>query len=112
MARLIKNLANNRSIIFGKGKFDDWCVYIESNGHKKAPFDETYFSDLYQISQKYVNNKVYNDFVQIYNLTTQQIDESVLHLIDTTVKTYKEEDQILVEQWMTVLYAGMIAEEN
>lgn len=113
MARLIKNLANNRSIIFGKGKFDDWCVYIvESNGHKKAPFDETYFSDLYQISQKYVNNKVYNDFVQIYNLTTQQIDESVLHLIDTIVKTYKEEDQILVEQWMTVLYAGMIAEEN
>ena len=113
MRRLVKNLANNRSVIFDKGKFDDWCVYIvESNGYKKAPFDETYFSDLYQISQKYINNKVYNDFVQIYNLTTQRIDESVLHLIDTSIKTYKEEDQILVEQWMTVLYAGMIAEEN
>lgn len=113
MIRLVKNLINGRSITFDKGKFDEWCVYVvEANGFRKAPFDETYFSDLYRISQRYEANKVYNDFVQIYNLTSQHIDESVLHLIDLIVKTYKDDDQILIEQWMTVLYAGMIAEEN
>lgn len=113
MIRLVKNLINGRSITFDKGKFDEWCVYVvEANGFRKAPFDETYFSDLYRISQRYEANKVYNDFVQIYNLTSQHIDESVLGLIDAIVKTYNNEDQILVEQWMTVLYAGMIAEEN
>ena len=113
MKRLVKNLINGRSVIFDKGKFDEWCVYVvEENGFRKAPFDETYFSDIYSISQKYEANKVYDDFVQIYNLTSQHIDDSVLGLIDTIVKTYNNEDQILVEQWMTVLYAGMIAEEN
>lgn len=113
MARLVKKLINDRSVIFDKGKFDEWCVYVvETNGFRKAPFDETYFSDLYDISQKYETNKVHNDFVRIYNLTTRHIDESVLSLIDLIVKTYNEDDQILVEQWMTVLYAGMIAEEN
>ncbi len=113
MKRLVKNLINGRSVIFDKGKFDEWCVYVvEANGFRKAPFDKTYFSDLYNISQKYETNKVYNDFVQIYNLTSRHIDESVLGLIDTIVKTYNNKDQILIEQWMTVLYAGMIAEEN
>lgn len=113
MPRLIKQLQNNRSVIFDSGKFDDWCVYVvESNGSKKAPFDETYFSDLYQISQNYPNNKVYNDFVMIYERTTRTIDNDVLKLIDEIVATYNQEHKIIVEQWLTVIYAGMIAEEN
>ena len=113
MTRLIKQLQNNRSVIFDSGKFDDWCVYVvESNGSKKAPFDETYFSDLHQISQKYPNNKVYNDFVMIYERTTRTIDHGVLTLIDEIVATYNHEDKIIIEQWLTVIYAGMIAEEN
>lgn len=113
MARLVKQLQNNRSVIFDSGKFDDWCVYIvESNGSKKAPFDETYFNDLHQISQRYPNNKVYNDFVMIYERTTRTIDNDVLTLIDKIVATYNDEDKIIVEQWLAVIYAGMIAEEN
>ena len=113
MPRLIKQLQNNRSVIFDTGRFDDWCVYVvESNGSKKAPFDETYFSDLYRISQSYPSNKVYNDFVMIYERTTRNIDENVLKLIDEIVETYNQEHKILVEQWLTVIYAGMIAEEN
>jgi hypothetical protein len=113
MPRLIKQLQNNRSVIFDSGKFDDWCVYVvESNGSKKAPFDETYFSDLYQISQSYPSNKVYNDFVMIYERTTRNIDNGVLTLIDEIVATYNDEHKIIVEQWLTVIYAGMIAEEN
>lgn len=113
MPRLIKQLQNNRSVIFDSGKFDDWCVYVvESNGFKEAPFDETYFADLYRISQKYPNNKVYDDFVMIYERTTRTIDHDVLSLIDEIVATYNQEDKIIVEQWFSVIYAGMIAEEN
>lgn len=113
MAKQIKQLQNNRSVVFDTGKFDDWCVYVvESDGSMKAPFDETYFSDLYNISHRYTQNKVYDDFVSIYERTTKSIDPSVLNLIDEIVYTYRPEDRILVEQWFTVIYAGMIAEEN
>jgi hypothetical protein len=113
MAVLIKNLKNQRSVIFDKGKFDNWCVYVvEENGIKKAPFDVTYFTDMLNINEKYTDDKVYLDFVSIYNLTTRKIESDVLSLIDQLVLTYKLEDQIIVEQWFTVLYAGMIADEN
>ena len=113
MTQLIKILQNNRSVIFDRGKFDDWCVYVvETNGSKKAPSDETYFNDLYILARKYPPNKVYDDFVAIYNHTTKEIDERILMLIDAMVHTYHPEDKISIEQWMTVLYAGMIAEEN
>ena len=113
MARLIKNLQNDRKVIFDSGKFDEWCVYVvEANGNKKAPFDETYFNELYDISCKYPQNKVYDDFVEIYDNTTKEIDDKVLSQIDEIVNTYHSEDKTIVEQWFTVIYAGMIAEEN
>jgi len=113
MATLIKNLRNNRQVIFDTGRFDDWCVYVvESNGVKKAPFDSTYFSDLHSISQHYQNSKVYNDFVAIYDLTNRSINPQTITLIDNIVLTYNLEHQVVIEQWFSVIYAGMIAEEN
>jgi len=113
MSRLIKNLSNNRKVIFDAGKFDEWCVYVvEVNGNRKAPFDVDYFTDLKNIATHYAGNKVYNDFVSVYNMTTMSIDTKVTTLIDSIVTTYQEEHRVIVEQWLTVLYAGMIAEEN
>lgn len=113
MPRLIKNLKNNRKVIFDSGKFDEWCVYVvESDGRRKAPFDVDYFTDLKTLSTQYIGNKVYEDFVSIYVLTTRNIDANVLAEIDKIVSTYKTDHQVIIEQWFTVLYAGMIAEEN
>ncbi len=113
MPTLVKELFYNRKVVFDKGKFDDWCVYVvENNGSKKAPFDETYFNDLHVISKKYPEDKVYNDFVLIYEKTGKNIDSHVLSLIDNIVQSYNSEDKKIVEQWLTVIYAGMIAEEN
>jgi len=113
MPELIKNLQNNRKVIFDNGKYDKWCVYIvEANGDRKAHFDKTYFNALYNISQKYPQNKLYNDFIKIYDKTNNKIDPDVILLIDEIVNTYNIEDKISIEQWLTVLYAGMIAEEN
>ena len=113
MSALVKNLRNNRTVVFDTGKFDNWCVYVvENNGYRIAPLDKVYFEELYNISKKYPANKVYNDFVSIYNITTKDIDSRALVLIDKIVETYKDEDKITVEQWFAVIYAGMIAEEN
>ena len=113
MAKLIKKLFDNKKVIFDSGKFDDWCVYVvESNGSKKAPYDETYFSELKDISQHYSGNKVYADFVKIYDLATKSIDDNVIKQINQIVDTYNVEHQKKIEQWFTVIYAGMIAEEN
>lgn len=113
MARLVKNIRYQRRVIFDKGKFDDWCVYVvERNGHRKAPLDVEYFHDLKMIALGYPDDKVYRDFLKIYELTTSSVEATVIQAIDNIVKTYKQDDQELIEQWFTVLYAGMIAEEN
>ena len=113
MATLIKALRNDRNVVFDSGLFDNWCVYVqETNGQRIAPRDNTYFAELHSIAQKYPNNKVYADFVKIYDLTTPEIETDVLLLIDEIVETYNDEDKIAVEQWFSVIYGGMIAEEN
>lgn len=113
MSRLVKNLANGRKVVFDSGRFDDWCVYVvEADGCRQAPLDIQYFTDLKQIARNYPTGKVYGDFVSIYELTGKQVDLQVLHLIDKITLTYHSFHQTLAEQWFTVLYAGMIAEEN
>ena len=113
MSKLVKKLKNNKTVCFDTGNFDDWCVYVvETTGVKKAPYDEEYFSDLQIISQQYKKGKVYEDFVKIYDLTSSVIDPKVLNLIEELAETYRDEHKPIIEQWFTVLYAGMIAEEN
>jgi hypothetical protein len=113
MATLIKNLRNSWKAIFDQGGFDQWCVYIvDSNGSRTPPRDITYFADLKRISQYYSDNKIYEDFVRIYDQTTGEIDENVLTLIDKIVDTYSPEHQIIMEQWFAAIYGGMIAEEK
>ena len=113
MATLIKTLRKGRQVIFDSGSFDAWCVYVvESNGNRNAPRDSKYFSDLQFIARKYPDNKVYDDFVKIYDLTSTTIESKVLSLIDEIVETYNEEDKVIIEQWFSVIYGGMIAEER
>ncbi len=113
MSRLVKLLRTNKKVIFDRGSFDDWCVYVvNENGEKKAPFDVEYFRELQLIAKKYKENKVYDDFVVIYENTTREIDENTLKIIDEIIDSYEDEHKDIVEQWFSVVYAGMIAEEN
>jgi hypothetical protein len=113
VATLIKNLRNSRKVVFDQGIFDQWCVYVvEFDGNRTPPHDTTYFAALKELSQCYPDNKIYDDFVRIYDQTTGKIDENVLTLIDEIVGTYSTEHQIIIEQWFAVIYGGMIAEEK
>jgi hypothetical protein len=111
--RLIKKLLNNRTVIFDHGVFDEWCVFlVENDGKKHAPLDKTYFAECYRLSKKYGKDKLYQDFLTFYHQTNHLISDNTLKLIDQIVLTYLPEDMALIEQWFTVIYAGMIAEEN
>jgi hypothetical protein len=112
MSKLVKQLASNKQVIFDYGSFDNWCVYIVDKQNSYAPTDIEYFTALQLLARRYPQSKIYNDFIKIYNLTTTQVEAKVVDLIDSIVSTYKWNDAAIIEQWLTVLYAAMIAEEN
>jgi hypothetical protein len=113
MSVLIKTLMGGRTVIFDSGNFDDWCVYVvETSGKRRAYFDYQYFADFQSVSKRYPEDKVYNDFITIYEATSDRIDDEVLSLIDSIVETYEEADRHIMEQWYVVIYGGMVAEEN
>lgn len=113
MERIIKILKNNCKVIFDKGTFDNWCIYIvDENGSRYAPTDIEYFSELKQLATTNSFEKVYSDFVMIYEKTTDKISAEVLELINSIAITYPAIFSNTIEQWFTVLYAGMVAEEN
>lgn len=113
MERLIKHLQNQQKVVFDTGKFDDWCVYlVTKEGKRTAPKDRDYFTELQKIAKAYPDNKLYADFVRIYQSTTATIDIRVLDKIEALANTYLPHHKTTMEQLFTILYAGMIAEEN
>jgi exoribonuclease II len=97
---------------FDQGSFDEWCVFLTRPGTPKyAPKDTEYFTLLKNMGNRFGHAKIYNDFISIYSQTTMDIDNTILDLITTLSNDYQEEAEE-IDIWFTVIYAGMIAEEN
>jgi len=112
MPNKINSFSNGGFIEFDSGCFDGWCVFVTTFGSKRfAPTDVQYFARIKKISEKFGPQKVYDDFVVIYNRTTKNVDPKVFDLILVLSRFY-DEDAAEMEMWLNVLYAGMIAEEN
>lgn len=106
------DLLNGKYIYYDKGKFDKWCVYeVEENGKKKAPKDIEYFNELKQISKIFTKEKIYKDFVIIYDLTSNVFDLNVVKKINSISNTYNEYNNQIFRLF-SILYMAMIAEEN
>lgn len=103
----VKRLKDGSIIFQGPGKFDDYCVFI--NEH--APRDEEYFNFFIEKSEIYGKDQIYSDFKYIYSKTGKEIDEEILKDIERISSNYKN-DVINFDKWFTVIYLGMIAEEN
>ena len=112
MPRRINKFSNGGFLEFDKGSFDEWCVYvIRTNGQRFAPSDVQYFSRLEKLAKIHGNQKIYDDFTIIFNRTSQKTDTDVFDLIAILSRSYGK-DQLEMEIWLSVLYAGMVAEEN
>lgn len=112
MPKKINSFSNGGFIEFDTGNFDEWCVFVtKSTGERFAPTDSLYFTRLKMLGKKYGLQKIYDDFVVIFNRTTKNTDPDVCKLISSLSEFYKD-DSAEIEIWFNVLYAGMIAEEN
>lgn len=101
---------------FGPGKFDDWCIYVISQDKKwmKFPTDEWYFGIVKSWTAFRAPELIYADFVKIYDATTADANlpatRKVIEIIRGLTFNYKDDFEALVI--FTILYMGMIAEEN
>jgi hypothetical protein len=112
MATTINSAPGRFHIEFDFGTFDHWCVFLSRNGMPRyAPKDTEYFAILQQLATRHGSNKLYYHFVLIYERTSSRIDTDVLLMIRKMAEEYGSDTED-IEIWFTVLYAGMIAEEN
>ena len=110
---VVKEYEDGSFLEYDIGKFDDWCVYYTNNeGVRIAPRDKDYFEDLYEFSKKYGKDKIYSDYVKIYDSTKKELERKILIYIEQIAEEYEEQDIIKIDKTFTILYMGMIAEER
>lgn len=110
--KTIKTFSNGVSVEFDEGRIDAWRVcLIDSDGGRFAPKDSFYFSKLKELADDYGVNRVYDDFVELYDETGKDVSKKVLGLIDDIAEDYGK-DALKANVTFTLLYLTMIAEEN
>jgi hypothetical protein len=101
-------LSDGTKLYFGRGKFDDWCIYVEKrDGTIDYPLDSWYFDELQKLNY---GKEIYNDFCLIYDITTKNLSSIVAMVCKSLAVNHK--DWQLLELIYSILYMGMIAEEN
>jgi hypothetical protein len=109
---LLRTFPDGSTLEFGAGRFDSWCVYLTRPGQPKyPPKDVDYFTQLRSLGIKHGAELLYTDFLAIYHRTTNQVSSHVLEMIYHMAKAYGDDD-LDVDILLSILYAGMIAEEN
>lgn len=112
MSRLIKQINASVRVDYDAGTFDEWCVYLTHPPAKRyAPRDTEYFSFFKTKAATYGAARIYEDFIKIYEKTTRQLSEDVLNIITKIAAGYGD-DALEMDIWLTIIYAGMVAEEN
>lgn len=66
---------------------------------------------LKKISKIYTGHKIYSDFCEIYDRTGSDVDKEVLEYI-TQLSKYYDEFATMMDILFSIIYLGMIAEEN
>ena len=110
--QIIKHFSDNSFLTFGRGSFDDWCVFLKRpNMARFAPRDSLYFSQLKELAKKHGADKIYKDYVMLYSVTKPEIEQRILDGITRLTSGYGE-DSLELDIIFTILYMGMVAEEN
>ncbi|MBX7459837.1 DUF7004 family protein [Qipengyuania huizhouensis] len=108
----MKTFADGRKIDFGRGSFDDWCVFvIEKDGNRRAPLDSDYFAVVADVCNRHGSEELWRIYERIYERTNRQVEDDVLSGI-TVVSERFGDDAVAIDIALTCIYLGMIAEEN
>lgn len=113
MGQLIKSFSDGSFLEYDRGRFDDWCVYLtKGDGSRRPPRDVDYFQRLQQLANKYGADRVYKDYVSVYDLTGKQVEKHSLTAISQIAASYGKEDTLEADVIFSILYMAMIAEEQ
>lgn len=112
MGQLIKTFSDGSFIEYDRGSFDDWCVYFTStDGRRSPPRDTDYFAQLKDLASEHGVNRIYDDYVSVYDWTGKKVEQTVLSDITQLSYTY-DKDALTIDIIFSILYLAMIAEEN
>lgn len=108
---MVKRFSNGAFLDYGVGNFDDKCVFLTTpDGKCKPPKDEEYFCDLKTYADKYGVDRIYGDYLCVYDMVHKDVEEESLQRISAISSTYAE-DAINIDIMFSILYMAMIAEE-
>lgn len=113
----ICTFADGTKMYFKTGYIDDFCVTLDDPSHARdgvSPTDKKYFTFMKKKSRLYGADRLYQDFVKVYNRTGKTVSQDTLEYIHQMSRTYNlvPGHSLRMEQLFSILYAGMIAEEN
>lgn len=112
MFRLIKEFKDGSLLEYGRGAFDEWCIYMtEPSGKRKPPKDTDYFGKLKYYASKYGAMDIYNAFLSVYEITGRKFEPEALDKISLIAAEFGA-DALGIEKIFAILYTAMIAEEN
>lgn len=101
------------SLAFANGAFDNYCIYyIMPDGTAIPPHDREYFKDILYLGNKYGRDYIYNLFIGIFRVAKKgEGSPKCYERCKTKFKDFNE-DYLLLAKTFSILYMGMIAEEN
>ena len=112
MGQLIKHFADGSFLEYDRGGFDDWCVYLtDASGKRKPPRDIDYFAQLRSLAERFGTDKVYNDYVKVYELTGKQVSKADLDCISRLSEEYGASAN-QVDTIFFFFFMAMIAEQR
>ena len=112
MGQIIKTFSDGSFLEYDRGGFDNWCVYLTNAvGNRRPPRDTDYFTQLKDLAGRFGTDKVYGDYVKVYDLTGKQVNRDSLESITLLSKEYGA-SSIQVDTIFSILYMAMIAEER
>ena len=117
---IYKNLSNTYTfkdlctISFGRGKFDNYCIYIIEEGSRKVyfPLDTDYRSQLNRLNTKYDNNYIYRLFIDVYSNTGIEIEQKIIEYIKGKSSSLQSSDKLRCIKTLVTIYYAMIAEQK
>ena len=112
MGQKIKEFEDGSFLEYDRGQFDDWCVYLNSpDGSRRPPLDRDYFTQLQEFSGIYGVDRIYSDYVAVYELVGKAVDNNSLSEISRIASFYGD-DSLELDKIFSILYMAMVAEER
>jgi hypothetical protein len=110
MPRDIWTFKTGTRLQFDHGQFDQWCVYeVAVGGSKRAPRDEEYFTELSDLASAYGHDRIYADFVTVFDASGPEVTKETVSLVVEISRTYPiDEERIL--RTLLILHMAMVAE--